>query len=202
MAVQYVNEIEAYAKENDIAIRFVGLFDTVFAVGIATNEVNIGYQTRVPFGISTFHAMSLNERRDAFRLTRQYRWDEEGKRIIEWGRGAHEVWFAGVHSNVGGGYVDTGLSDIALGWMLDNAQMKGLEMDYSRQTLAPNPNGVIRNSHYEFVQSFDPSLRRLVDGVKEREVRYGDDVHRSVFESDMPNPNESLQQKHFFRTRN
>jgi hypothetical protein len=37
-----------------------------------------------------------------------------------------QVWFAGVHSNVGGGYPRTGLSDVALQWMLTKAAAHGL----------------------------------------------------------------------------
>jgi hypothetical protein len=37
-----------------------------------------------------------------------------------------QVWFAGVHSNVGGGYPRTGLSDVALQWMLTKAEAHGL----------------------------------------------------------------------------
>ena len=32
-----------------------------------------------------------------------------------------QVWFAGAHANVGGGYADNQLSDIPLLWMLDRA---------------------------------------------------------------------------------
>ena len=42
----------------------------------------------------------------------------------------HQVWFAGSHSNVGGGFAKTGLSDIALDWMIRGLRMShGLEVD-------------------------------------------------------------------------
>ena len=41
-------------------------------------------------------------------------------------------WFVGVHSNVGGGYADTGLSDLVLGWLINSAQKLGLKVDTNR----------------------------------------------------------------------
>jgi uncharacterized protein (DUF2235 family) len=40
-----------------------------------------------------------------------------------------QTWFPGAHSNVGGGYPDTGLSDIAFVWMAQKAQACGLALD-------------------------------------------------------------------------
>ncbi len=120
-AVDYLNQIAPYAKKNNIKLRFAGLFDTVHAMGIP-NKINIGFDTTVPPGVPTYHAMSLNETRSAFDVTRQ-RTDENFPDV-------YEVWFAGVHSNVGGGYYDRGLSDIALKWMIDEGD---------RRRIADNP---------------------------------------------------------------
>ena len=40
-----------------------------------------------------------------------------------------QVWFSGVHCDVGGGYPETGLSDITLGWMMEKAENLGLQID-------------------------------------------------------------------------
>src|SRR5262249_32658245 len=40
-----------------------------------------------------------------------------------------QVWFVGAHADVGGGYLETGLSDIALGWMMKRARAKGVAFD-------------------------------------------------------------------------
>ena len=56
-----------------------------------------------------------------------YRFDPEGRGRVE-GRYV-EQWFAGVHSDVGGQYDDHRLSDIAFGWMVDEAVAAGLEVD-------------------------------------------------------------------------
>lgn len=38
------------------------------------------------------------------------------------------MWFTGVHCDIGGGYPDTSLSDIALLWTADRAREYGLEV--------------------------------------------------------------------------
>ena len=44
-----------------------------------------------------------------------------------WGcRRIEQVWFAGVHSNVGGGYPRQGMSLVALDWMMTRAEARGL----------------------------------------------------------------------------
>ena len=52
--------------------------------------------------------------------------DENKIKRISFNGYVEQVWFAGVHSNVGGGYPRTGLSDVALQWMLTKAQAHGL----------------------------------------------------------------------------
>ncbi len=56
-----------------------------------------------------------------------------------------QVWFPGVHCNVGGGYEDSGLSDCALDWMWQKAEACGLALD-TNQKPTPNPNGILRDS--------------------------------------------------------
>lgn len=56
--------------------------------------------------------MAMDERRQTFRVTR----------VLN----GYEVWFRGVHSDVGGGNGNVGLSSVALCWMLRKAQAAGL----------------------------------------------------------------------------
>jgi hypothetical protein len=68
-------------------------------------------------------------------------WDEADRPDVV------QVWFAGVHPDVGGSYEERGLSDIALQWMLENAQQRGLRLaDNWQQQLDPDPLGVIHES--------------------------------------------------------
>lgn len=99
-------------------IRFVGLWDTVGAFGVPVGQVlfqrlNLGHKLHVPDNVQyAYHALALDERRQSFRPTRQLN--------------AYEVWFRGVHSDVGGGNGNLGLASIALRWMLCKASAAGL----------------------------------------------------------------------------
>jgi uncharacterized protein (DUF2235 family) len=129
VALDFVNKI-AQRKDKPGApqppVRFLGLFDTVPAFGlpnvglIEEIDLNIGHDLTLPPGgvQHCFHALALDERRRAFGATRLAR--------------AHEVWFRGCHSDVGGGNGNTKLSFIALRWMLRKAALCGVPIDQSR----------------------------------------------------------------------
>jgi uncharacterized protein (DUF2235 family) len=121
IALHFVNEL----AETDFGtvrprVRFLGLWDVVAAFGIPRDvgilkfqETNIGWKLALPPLVDhCFHAIALDERRASFRVTRV--------------GGAYEVWFRGVHSDIGGGNGNTGLNDITLGWMLRKAIAVGV----------------------------------------------------------------------------
>ena len=65
-----------------------------------------------------------------------------------------QVWFAGVHSDVGGWYREAGLSDIALKWMLKSASAKDLRLKAGwEEGLKPDPLGRIHESRTGFLAS-------------------------------------------------
>jgi hypothetical protein len=112
-------------------IRFLGVWDVVAAFGLANlgNEVmNIGHHLTLPRRNLRFcfHALALDERRLSFLPTRL--------------PGACEVWFRGVHSDIGGGNGNRGLNDITLRWMFRKAQASGLPItDADVAALDPEP---------------------------------------------------------------
>jgi Uncharacterized alpha/beta hydrolase domain (DUF2235) len=81
------------------------------------------------------HAMAIDEWRRMFRLNR---WDAVQKFVAnpfdktkhEKAQDTRQVWFAGCHSDVRGGYpeVDSGLSKFPLTWMIDEAVQHGLKI--------------------------------------------------------------------------
>ncbi|MBS1816702.1 MAG: DUF2235 domain-containing protein [Acidobacteria bacterium] len=113
----------------DPQIRFLGVWDTVAAFGLGNlgNEVlNFGHHLTLPQKNLKycFHALALDERRLSFLPTRL--------------PGACEVWFRGVHSDIGGGNGNRGLNDITLRWMFRKAQASGLPIeDADVAVLAP-----------------------------------------------------------------
>ncbi len=109
-------------------VRFLGVWDVVGSFGIPINfvlkfqETNIGYDLVAPDSVEhCFHAISLDERRQIFRVTRQ---DKTNTRD-----NVEELWFRGVHSDIGGGNKNTGLSNISLQWMMEKAMEHGLPIE-------------------------------------------------------------------------
>lgn len=117
--------------EREPQIRFLGLWDVVGAFGLANlgnTELNIGHHLVLPKSNLRycFHALALDERRPSFLPTRL--------------NGACEVWFRGVHSDIGGGNGHKGLNDITLKWMFSKA--RGAELPIAVDEIAalsPNP---------------------------------------------------------------
>ncbi len=121
LALEFANEIctEKIAGQKGRPIRFIGLWDTVASFGIPGNNVNLGYQLGVPPNTDVCrHAISLDERRFTFPLTRvvQDTYSEQDQKNVR------EVWFRGYHSDVGGGNDNQGLSSISLVWMFNRAK--------------------------------------------------------------------------------
>jgi Uncharacterized alpha/beta hydrolase domain (DUF2235) len=86
-------------------VEYVGVWDTVFAgLGMSTWP---GVST-LPNGRRLRHAVSIDERRPPFREVR-----------VVPREGFEEVWFAGVHSDVGGTFPDCRLATIALKWVFE-----------------------------------------------------------------------------------
>lgn len=118
LALAFANR--AATRDPGVRIRFLALFDVVGSFGIPIDlgpikfqEYNLGYKLDLPRSVEyCFHAMALDERRQAFRVTRV--------------KGAYEVWFRGAHSDVGGGNGNIGLNNVALCWMLRKAVACGL----------------------------------------------------------------------------
>jgi uncharacterized protein (DUF2235 family) len=119
-------------------IRFLGVWDVVGALGLSaaagrflfgslgdelTSEIEHLHDTHVyPAIESAYHALAIHENRIDFAPTLWTNQPAAGQSI-------QQVWFPGAHSNVGGGYAERGLSDIALTWMAEKAQSCGLVID-------------------------------------------------------------------------
>jgi len=109
----------------DAKITMLGVWDTVGTLGIpgAFGDARFNYgflDTSLHVDVlSAYHALSIDERRREFPPTLWTGPPATGQMV-------EQVWFAGVHSDVGGGYEETALSDIALSWMLNKAVGRGL----------------------------------------------------------------------------
>ena len=112
-------------------ITFLGVFDTVGALGVPGfmrhapqfHDVQLSDQvTRAR------HALAVDETRMKFAPTF---WEvpSEPPGASTSDSRVKQVWFEGAHSDVGGGYLETGLSDTALLWMAREAHDAGLVLD-------------------------------------------------------------------------
>ena len=151
-----------------IPIHFVGVWDTVSALGapkwgkptgplswlmkmacLALDYIanlrshHHSYQYGLNENIkNAYHALAIDDERTSFR---PMVWNE-----IDKGSGnVEQVWFAGMHSNVGGGYEREGLADVALEWMVERAERHDLR--FNRSDLREihersNSHGLIRDS--------------------------------------------------------
>ncbi len=136
---------------------FVGVWDTVSSVGWIENPLRLPYVSDNPDIVIGRHAISIDEHRAFFRSNL---WRPGTKPNQPHGpRDLKQVWFPGVHCDVGGGYAEaeSGLAKIALEWMLEEAEAKGLLIDPVRKDEVlgktagskyspPDPNGLAHES--------------------------------------------------------
>jgi uncharacterized protein (DUF2235 family) len=122
---EYNKEIyKGFAKtfSRKVPIHFLGLWDTVSSVGWAWHPEHLQFTANNRAVKFVRHAVALDERRAYFV---QNLWGQDPPTEVE------QVWFSGVHCDVGGGYPEgpsgrSGLSKIALRWMVGKAEAAGL----------------------------------------------------------------------------
>jgi uncharacterized protein (DUF2235 family) len=162
LAVSFANEVAR--RFPTLSIRFLGVWDIVGEFGLPGQFVNAGHDLRMPRNVlSCYHAMALDERRSVFQLTRLH----EGHGPVD--KNPTEVWFRGVHSDVGGGNGNFGLNWISLDWMYAVALRQGLPID---------PTAVAANRAHS-ARPQDIKEHKVVLGPRRR-ILAGDLLHASV----------------------
>ena len=136
-----VTDFENRGSKTPVEIEMLGVWDTVGATGIPVDLFGLPFQKVdlfadldvAPNVKKAVHLVSVDENRDAFTPSLM---NHEPGRI-------EEVWFPGVHSDVGGGYEMHRLGDITLEFMIDRARRAGLEFDKDALSeIVPNPEGI------------------------------------------------------------
>lgn len=159
-----------------VRIRFLGVFDTVGSLGIplglAGNWAGSGdrfHDTKLGSAVDyAYQALAIDEHRGPFVPALWARPDHNNNRGVE------QVWFPGVHSDVGGGFSRkadvaadrTPICDLTLTWMAQRATEAGLDLDLGDTVAAPPGTP---HEHYGFFlySKAVPMHRRIAEaGLK------------------------------------
>lgn len=167
LALHFCNKVDDMRA--GLAVRFLGLWDCVPSFGAASIDLNIGWDLELADNVEQcYHALALDERRHTFEL---HRLSARVEHVDQPGR-LFEMWFRGVHSDVGGGNANEGLSSIALHWMFVKAKSCGLRfneasVEANRKRMKPGTDAS-PGASYDLIKN------------RARTVRWNDDVHASV----------------------
>ena len=190
-----------FSHSHPVNVHFCGVWDTVSSYGWIYSPIKLPFEGDNPIIRIGRHAISIHERRCFFQ---DNLWGKGGD-----GQDLHQVWFSGVHSDIGGSYdeSESGLSKITLEWMMVEAGKAGLllnrdkaETVLGRQRsilgtydlpgyVEPDPNGAKHESLTgfwwipEFMPQMDPHAhgkRFIFPHGRSRQIPPGSYVHESV----------------------
>lgn len=195
----------AVNANEETPIQCIGVWDTVGSLGIPlrglrrlTRRKHQFHDTELSGSVkNAFHALAIDERRSPFAPTLWQYKPKEGQTI-------EQVWFPGVHSNVGGGYPDRSLADITLEWMVEKVKTTGLRFDEQVEAVhpcTPDCNGKLYNSKkgmYRFTKGYDRTIGRSVKSIRgEDSTDEGHDPTQSIHLSALDRwDNEELEPKY------
>ncbi len=146
-------------------VHFLGVWDTVGALGNPLlmmkgplSRRHRFHDTALSSTVShAFHAVAIDEQRRHFRPCLWQRQPHAGEQTVE------QCWFAGVHADIGGGYANTGLSDLALAWMAGKARDCGLDL---RDIPTEGDVGVGPHNSRTGAWRLVPRLHRTIGGAQ------------------------------------
>ena len=156
-----------YQLDDNPQIKMVGVWDTVGALGIpaAFGKIDTNVYGFLDTSLNAkvqhaYHALSIDERRREFPPTL---WTLPNPPVPN--QTVEQVWFPGVHCDVGGGYAERSLADLTLAWMMSKAAALGLE--FSPAAVAPyglpcDPKWALGEAHesWDLIWGF-PKTREL-----------------------------------------
>lgn len=187
-----------YSRSEAASIHFIGVWDTVGAIGLPFAEARYAMHNMLEYGFrglalnsnvqKACHACAIDDCRQTFHPVT---WDE---RVDETSERIEQVWFAGVHSNVGGGYPKNQLASVTLNWMIQQVQKQDAKTATDPQqhlqflpqaleeiTQEKNAHGKLYNSRSGFASAFrfrPRDLETIRQSYSEEKLK----VHPSVLE--------------------
>jgi uncharacterized protein (DUF2235 family) len=169
----------SFAVAETTRIKFIGVWDTVGALGNplvwngVVNSRNRFHDTKLSTTVDfAYQALALNEQRSNFRPSLWHQQLGAISQVLE------QVWFVGVHSDIGGGYPESGLSDISLCWMLT----KAAECKLSFEWIPTNVDVMaqIHQSYSGFYKLWPRFIRSVDIGTQDADTH--ESLHWSVFQ--------------------
>ncbi len=186
-----------------IDIHFMGVWDTVVALGFPKRTYITGpvsasfnvlsrlaekgldyiwphsfYNYKLTENVKyAYQALAIDDERTAFW---PFVWQEKGRGADK----VEQVWFAGMHSNVGGGYARSGMASVSLHWMMLRAKKRGLMFNDDAVHAALEDSHVhgrmynSRDGFAVFYRYHPREIQKLCDDRLEGDIR----LHRSVIE--------------------
>jgi uncharacterized protein (DUF2235 family) len=202
--------VDDEGKWFDVPIKCVGVWDTVGSYGVPSG-IGLGalpyvftYWTRgfrdTHFGRTCevgLHAVAIDERRRPFMPTLWTLRPRAKEDPAEVPPNVEQVWFAGVHSNIGGGYENSGLSDLSLAWMMAKVQEKtGLhfnDLTVKEEVWPCSADTLYTSSRWNWINPYRTILPQAPSGLwarlmgwfegrRSRSVPVNEQVHWSVRE--------------------
>jgi len=165
-------------------VKFIGVWDTVGAMGIPISFLGMFddkdefYDTKIGGNVRIArHALAIDEHREDFVPTI---WDKKDNIEIK------QVWFAGAHSDIGGGYKPdldgTAQADNALLWMINEVQKTGLTVEsHLQQKLKIKPVATLHESRRSFFRVKKAVYRPIDHG---KDTIYVHDTVKHRWEAD------------------
>ncbi|CEG58572.1 DUF2235 domain-containing protein [Legionella fallonii] len=171
---------QQYAVEESTPIKFLGVWDTVGTLGnplllngIFTKRYSFHDYNLSPTVAYAYQAIAIDEQRIFFKPALWMKDKVDVHQVME------QVWFIGVHDDVGGGGA-IGLSDITLQWIIDKATNLGL--GFKAIDFKPDWMQTYSNSRTGLYRLFPPYYRRIGEEIEPEGKESCQSIHVSVLE--------------------
>ncbi len=158
----------------EVRVRFVGVWDTVGALGVPASHVPFSsdyyrfHDTELSKIVDrAYHAIAVDEHRQDYAPALWTIIKPENEEV-------EQRWFTGAHSNVGGGYDNDPLPNLALRWMQDKAEAAGLALTQKIEVSDTAYLAPVKDSYREFIFGVYRLFTKPVNRV------FGDGVNESV----------------------
>jgi uncharacterized protein (DUF2235 family) len=170
-------------------IKFIGVWDTVGSLGIPLGLLGRVFNRKHRFHdvslsrivANAYQALAIDEKRKPFKAAIWEQHPDATNQTLE------QRWFAGVHTNVGGGNADARQSDRTLLWIMSKAKACGLAFhaDYVRQRVLDDPGGDLADSLFHEIARHIPFnlltyVRPIGEGVPVAEATYLGGLSREI----------------------